>query len=110
MGDSEQERFSVYVVRLNPQVLEVRKYRDKNPDYVEGKPCVYVGMTGLTPDERLENHRRDHKANLFVRDFGEYLMRRQFKRLNPMSYDEAEKVEVELAERLRRKGYAVWQA
>ena len=110
MTDSEQERFSVYVVRLKPEVLEVKKYRDKNPGYVEGKPCVYVGMTGLTPDERLENHRRDHKANRFVRDFGEYLMRRKFKRLNPMTYEKARDTEEQLAERLRRKGFAVWQA
>lgn len=109
MGDPEQERFSVYVVRLDPAVLDVKKYRDKNPEYVDGKPCVYVGRTGLTPDERFENHRRNYKANRFVRDFGQYLMRKKFERLNPMTFDKAKKTEVELAERFRRKGWAVWQ-
>lgn len=110
MSRDDGQRFSVYVVGLDPKVLEVKKYRERNPGYVEGKPCVYVGMTGLSPDERFENHRRDHKANRFVRDFGKYLMRRKFKRLNPMTYEEARETEAELADRLRRKGYAVWQA
>ena len=100
--------FSIYVVRLDPAVLGRKRFRDRNPDYVPGKPCVYVGMTGLAPDERFENHRRGYKCNRFVRDFGRHLMRRKYERLNPMTRDEAIAKEAELAEQLRRAGYAVW--
>jgi hypothetical protein len=40
----------VYVVALSLDVLYEPRFRRANPDYVTGKPCVYVGMTGLTPD------------------------------------------------------------
>jgi hypothetical protein len=109
MPKTDTSRHNVYVVRLDPAVLEVKKFRDANPDYVDGKPCVYVGMTGLAPEERFENHKRGHKANRFVRDYGLYLMRQKFKRLNPMSWETARRMEEELARRLRRRGFAVWQ-
>jgi oligoribonuclease len=49
-------RHHVYVIELDPAVWREPKFRRANPDYVAqpGKPCVYVGMTGLDPDkERL---------------------------------------------------------
>ena len=44
---------NVYVVELSSEVLREAKFRRCNPDYVDGKPCVYVGMTGLDPDLRF---------------------------------------------------------
>jgi hypothetical protein len=70
---------------------------------------LYVGMTGLTPDERFANHKEGHKANRFVRDHGKDLRRKLYEQLNPMTYEKAKKAEVELANRLRAKGHAVWQ-
>jgi len=46
----------IYVIRLNDSVLKENKFMEKNPDYIKGNPCVYVGMTGRTPDERFEQH------------------------------------------------------
>jgi hypothetical protein len=103
------DHHTVYVVRLDGAVPEDQKFRDANPQYREGKPCVYVGMTGLTPDSRFKNHRRGHKSNRYVKRYGKYLMRSKFQKLNPMSYEQAQKVEEDLAEQLRRKGYAAWQ-
>ena len=40
----------VYVIELSNDILHEPRFRKNNPDYVEGKPCVYVGMTGLDPD------------------------------------------------------------
>ena len=40
--------YRLYVARLKPQVLEHRRYREANPHYIPGKPCVYVGATGRT--------------------------------------------------------------
>ena len=100
---------SVYVVELDPRVLEVKKFRAANPDYEEGFPCVYVGMTGLAPKERFRNHKKAKKANRFARDFGMKLLPRLYERYNPMTYAEAQETEARLARRLRYKGYAVWQ-
>ena len=100
---------NVYVVELDPAVLKVRVFRARNPDYRKGMPCVYVGMTGLPPGERFQNHKAGVKANRFVRHFGRGLLPELFEFLNPMPYEAAQQMEVELAEELRAQGYAVWQ-
>ena len=102
-------RFNVYVVRLDDAVLEIPKFAEENSQYIPGKPCVYVGMTGLTPEERFANHKRGHQANKYVKRYGQYLMKRKFRSLNPMEYEDAKRWEEKLAERLRRRGFAVWQ-
>lgn len=100
---------NVYVVELDPAVLEDKRFRAENLECDEEKACFYVGMTGLTPEERFENHKADHKANKYVRDHGRYLRRRLYSKYNPMSYEDAVRMEVELAQKLRAKGRAVWQ-
>ena len=42
-----RNHYHVYVIELSKDVLYEGKFRKANPDYVTGKPCVYVGMTGL---------------------------------------------------------------
>jgi len=69
---------------------------------------VYVGMTGLTPEERFANHKRGHKASRVVRRHGVRLLPALYEHLNPMSYDEALRAETELAEELRRRGHFVF--
>ena len=101
---------NVYVVELDPAVLKVRRFRARNPGYRAGMPCVYVGMTGLPPGERFQNHKAGVKANWFVRKFGIGLLPDLFECYNPMPYEAAQVMEVELAEDLRGQGYAVWQA
>jgi hypothetical protein len=103
------KRFSVYVIGLHKLVLKERKFLAANPQYSRAKPCVYVGMTGLTPRQRFLNHRLGIKACRFVRKYGLYLKPRLYEELNPMTYDEACDMERELARRLRNRGYAVWQ-
>ena len=100
---------NVYVIRLDPAVLTHRKFRKKNPDHDPRKPCVYVGMSHRTPAERLEQHKRGYKACRYPKLYGQALIPRHFERLNPMTRADAEKQEVALAARLRRRGYAVWQ-
>ena len=101
---------NVYVVELSPKALADRRFRKRNPGYVDGQPCVYVGMTGLSVAERYQNHKRGHKGNVFVLRFGVRLMPELFAHLNPMPYEAAETMERELAEELRQAGYGVWQA
>ena len=111
-GEPRAARLShnVYVVELAPAVLADRRFRRRNPGYIEGQPCVYVGMTGLAVAERFKNHKRGYKGNVFVLRFGVRLMPELFAHLNPMPYEAAGTMERELAEDLRQAGYGVWQA
>ena len=99
---------NIYVIELDKQVLEKRKFREANPDYVAGSPCVYVGMTSKTPEERFEQHKNGYKSSRVVKQFGIRLKPRQYQSLNPMSRDEAAEMEFEKARRLRKKGWGVW--
>jgi hypothetical protein len=67
-------------------------------------------MTGLDPDLRFDRHKADIQANRYVRDYGVRLMPELYDFYNPMPYDGARDMEVELAIGLREAGYAVWQA
>ena len=89
--------------------MKDKKFRAANPNYIEGKPCVYVGMTGSTPDKRFQQHKDGYKSSSYPRKYGKYLRRRLFEHLNPMTYEGACEKEVLLAKQLRKKGYGVWQ-
>lgn len=99
----------VYVVELDDRVWNSAKFRRCNPDYLMGKPFVYVGMTGLDPDTRFDKHKAGIQANKFVTDFGLHLLPELYEHLNPMPHETAKKIEVELAIQLQAKGYGVWQ-
>ena len=47
------KHYHVYVVELSQEVLRQPRFIKSNPGYVAGKPCVYVGMTGLDPEKWL---------------------------------------------------------
>jgi predicted GIY-YIG superfamily endonuclease len=74
----------------------------------DGRAGYYVGMTGLTPEARFENHKQGIKAASVVRRCGERLVPKLYAHLNPMSYADAVEMERELAERLRAEGYQVF--
>ena len=74
----------------------------------DGKAGYYVGMTGLTPDERFQNHRNGVKSASVVRRFGERLVPRLYAHLNPMPYAKAVVMERVLADSLRKRGYRVF--
>jgi hypothetical protein len=101
--------YSVYVVELADAVWNEPRFRRANPDYHLGKPFVYVGMTGLDPDLRFDKHKAGIQANRYVRDYGLRLLPRLYEAYNPMPYDGARDMEVELAIGLREAGYGVWQ-
>ena len=103
-------RHSVYVIELSPEVLNEARFRKANPDYDVTKPCVYVGMTGLTPERRFENHKKGVKSNRFAHEYGLRLLPRLYAFYNPMPYRAAQDMEIELAIGLREEGYGVWQA
>jgi predicted GIY-YIG superfamily endonuclease len=90
-----REHHSVYVVYL------------RNPKG-DGKAGYYVGMTGLTPERRFQNHKSGVKAARVVRKHGQRLVPRLYQHLNPMPYAKAKEMEVFLAESLRKRGYVVY--
>jgi predicted GIY-YIG superfamily endonuclease len=102
-----EQHHNVYVVLLNPAVGRVRKVRAENPKRDRKKPCVYVGMTGLTPEERFANHKAGTKAAWVVKRYGLRLLPELYEHLNPMPYEAAAQMEKDLAEDLRRAGYTV---
>ena len=90
-----KEHHSVYVVYL------------RNPKG-DGRPGYYVGMTGLTPEERFKNHKTGVKAARVVKKHGIRLVPKLFAHLNPMPYERAVEMEVFLADSLRKRGYVVF--
>ncbi len=105
-----RNHYHVYVIELSKDVLYEGRFKRSNPDYVPGKSCVYVGMTGLDPDVRFDKHKAGIQSNRYVKQFGLRLLPELYEVYNPMPYDGARDMEVELAISLREAGYGVWQA
>ena len=102
-----EQHHHVYVVRLAPAAGKLRKVRAENPKRDPKKACVYVGMTGLTPEERFANHKSGIKAASVVKHYGIRLLPALYAHLNPMPYEAASQMEKDLAEDLRRAGFTV---
>lgn len=79
----------------------------KNPKG-DGKSGYYVGMTGLTPEQRFINHKSGIKAAGVVTRFGVRLVPKLYAHLNPMPYEKAVLMEVALADSLRKRGFQVF--
>lgn len=105
-----RDHHNVYVIELSRDVLHEGRFLRGNPDYVDGKPCVYVGMTGLDPDVRFDKHKAGIQSNRYVQLFGLRLLPDLYEAYNPMSYGAARDMEVELGILLREAGFGVWQA
>ena len=100
----------VYVVELSSGVLSKPRFMKSNPGYITGKPCVYVGMTGLDPDVRFDKHKAGIQSNRYVQEFGLRLLPELYEMYNPLTYEDARSLEVELGIDFRAGGYGVWQA
>jgi predicted GIY-YIG superfamily endonuclease len=95
MGAARQGHHSVYVVYL------------RNPKG-DGRAGYYVGMTGLSPEARFENHKAGIKAARVVSKYGERLVPKLYAHLNPMTFERAKDMEMMLADSLRKRGYTVF--
>lgn len=94
-GTDPNARFSLYVVLLT---------------FAPGDHGLYVGMTGLEPDQRYRNHKAGHKASRWVKRYGVGLLPALYSHVGPLTYETALELEVALAEALRRTGVRVEQA
>ena len=100
----------MYVIELDREVLKERAFVSANPRHRPGWLCLYVGSTCLAPEERLERHLTGRHGNRYVYRYGIRLRPDFYRMYPPMTRDEAELTEAELAEELRKEGYAVWYA
>ena len=98
---------SVYVILLDPAVLQHPSILRLNPNRDPAKPCVYVGMTGLAVQDRFQNHKEGQKSAWVVKKYGLRLMPELYEFLNPMPFEAAAQMEKDLAEDLRSEGYTV---
>jgi hypothetical protein len=106
-GQLPEHHHHVYVVLLDPAVGKIRKVRVENLKRNPRKPCVYVGMTVLTPGERFASHKAGTKAAAVIKRYSLRLLPELYEHLNPMPYEAATQMEKDLAEDLRRAGYTV---
>jgi len=104
---AEQFHHHVYVVLLDNAVLQEARVAAANPNRDPKKPCVYVGMTGIPPIERFQNHKDGYKASHYVQKYGQRLLPDLYEYLNPMPYQAACQMERDLANDLREQGYTV---
>jgi len=113
---SKTLRYSVYVIELRKSIYtESAKFRAANPQYKGVLECLYVGMTSKTPKQRMAQHingiksKKGHNiSSNTVKKYGMYLRPSLYTDLNPMTRSAAIKMEEDLANKLKRQGYAVW--
>ncbi|MEO5822800.1 MAG: DUF3553 domain-containing protein [Vicinamibacteraceae bacterium] len=101
-------RHSVYAIELDPRVRKNRAFRDRNPGGAGGG-CLYIGVTGLTPEERFERHRAGTQSARLVHAHGVRLRLDLVEGFSRLPYRIAVDMEPRLAAWLRAQGFAVWQ-
>lgn len=99
---------NLYVITLDPEVLWLREFRQANPNYVEGMPCVYVGMTVHEPGVRFEQHMLGYRSSKYPHRYGVELAQELLEGFDGEGLTDTER-ESALADWLRRQGCAVWQ-
>jgi predicted GIY-YIG superfamily endonuclease len=101
-------RHSIYAIELDPDVWKNRTFRARNPGGATGG-CLYIGVTGLTPEERFERHRSGTQSGRFVQTHGLRLRLDLVEGFSRLPYRIAARMEPKLAAWLRAQGFAVWQ-
>ena len=101
--------YYVYVIELDNEVANYKKFRKKNPNYIKGNGCVYVGQSSSKPNLRFDQHKEGYKANKYVKIFGIRLLPWIYSKHNPIpTRKDAEEIEKMLGINLRNNGIGVW--
>ena len=102
-------KYYVYVIELDSKVADLRRFRLKNPKYIKGNGCVYVGQSSKNPEIRFEQHKEGYKANKYAKYYGIKLRPDIYEKYNPIpNRKDAESLEKYLGEKLRDRGIGVW--
>ena len=125
-------KYHLYLMKLNPTIKRKKRFKEANPDYVEGQPLYYVGKTKHHPRCRQSMHQTYkktghpkwqcycqvspgsndfegfwHNPSFFVRKHTKGYLKSV--ELRPYSNTEAAaRAERALANRLRKQGCGVW--
>ena len=99
---------NLFVITLDPEVLLIREFRQENPAYVEGMPCLYVGMTVHEPGDRFQQHMLGYRSSKYPREYGTELALDLMEGFDGKGLPDEER-EAALADWLRKQGCAVWQ-
>ena len=119
----------VYVVELDPVVMENSSWKKENPDQRSDK-CYYVGQSSHSPACRLKQHTTKHSDPCtcecdkkpgeevrpavvgrarFVKDHARGLRPELYSHLNPIESEaKAKEAERALAERLKNAEHGAW--
>ena len=108
--------YQVYVISLKKEVLKSKKFRKANPNYVEGKPCYYVGITSKKDvKERALQHKTTYRnekgrklSNHFANKYYNGLTKKYSSLKSVRTKKQAEKMEENVANKLKAKGCGVW--
>ena len=98
------------MIELAKEARTVKRVREANPNANPKMKCVYVGSTARTPEQRFEVHKAGGKqSSSIVRLHGVRLVPGLYRNFPLMPRAQAEDEEARLANKLRAKGYTVWQ-
>ena len=101
--------YFVYVIELDEKVAELQKFRKKNPMFIKGNGCFYIGQSIRKPELRFEQHKEGYKANKYAKKFGLRLRPELYEKYNPIpTRKDAEEIETMLGKKLRKKGVGIW--
>jgi hypothetical protein len=103
----EQRDHHVYVILLHSDVLNGYRGQMINPDARRDMPCLYVGLTGFSPEERFRHHKSGRLPSREVQNHGLCLIPNLYAHLKPLPADRGEEAEKALALYLREQGFAV---
>ena len=99
---------SLYAVELAPAVWKARAFRDRNPGGA-ASGCLYIGLTGLRPEQRFDRHRAGTQSGKFVRAHGVRLRLDLVEGFSRLPFKIAAWMEPKLAAWFRAQGFGVWQ-
>jgi hypothetical protein len=99
---------SLYAIELDPAVLKRRDFRERNPGG-GASGCLYVGVTGLKPEQRFERHLEGTQSARLVKRYGVRLRLDLVEGFSRLPYPIAACMEPKVAAWLRAQGFAVWQ-
>lgn len=106
----ESSNCIVYAIELDPSVIEDSAFSAKNPQWKQGMPCYYIGMTSLSPRERYEQHLRGTKnVSRIAHRYGQRLRMDLVPDCKPTRRTWAMKMEARLAKDLRARGFGAWK-
>ena len=96
--------FSVYVIKLTSDVRDSPRRQCRWDD--TSKPCVYVGQTSKSVEERFADHLTGHNSR--ISRYVDRLMPELYEHYNPLdSREQAEAVEQALGCKLYWEGYTL---